>query len=85
VLTNAVDRQIVSVIDKDNGMKRNYYADIPLEGLYVARGESLVLVGEVHDESNNIIMQPVSMEELGTLSASALPRLEWDFDTDLTA
>jgi hypothetical protein len=85
VLNNAVDRQIVSVQDKDTGIKRNYYSDIPLEGLYIARGESLVLVGEVHDESNNILLQPVSLEELGTLSSSALPRLEWDFDTDLTA
>ena len=66
-------------------MKRNYYADLPLDGLYIARGESLVLVGEVHDESNNILMQPVTLEELGNLSPNALPSLEWDFDTDLTA
>jgi hypothetical protein len=85
VLRNAVDRQIVSVRDKANGMKRNFYYDIPLEGLYVARGESLVLVGEVHDESKNILMQPVTHEELLQLSSDALPPLEWDFDTDLTA
>jgi hypothetical protein len=30
-------------------------------------------------------MQPVTLEELGNLSANALPSLEWDFDTDLTA
>ena len=66
-------------------MKRNYYADLPLDGLYIARGESLVLVGEVHDESNNILMQPVTLEELRNLSPNALPSLEWDFDTDLTA
>lgn len=72
-------------MDKDSGLKRNFYADLPLEGLYIARGESLVLVGEVHDESNNILMQPVTMEEFGNLSPNALPPLEWDFDTDLTA
>lgn len=66
-------------------MKRNYYADLPLDGLYIARGESLVLVGEVHDESNNVLMQSVTLEELGNLSSNALPSLEWDFDTDLTA
>ena len=66
-------------------MKRNFYADLPLEGLYIARGESLVLVGEVNDESNNVLMRPVTMEEFGNLSSDALPPLEWDFDTDLTA
>lgn len=84
-MSNAIDRQIVTVLDKGNGMRRNYYADLPLDGLYIARGESLVLVGEVHDESNNVLMQSVTLEELGNLSSYALPSLEWDFDTDLTA
>lgn len=87
VLINAVDRQIVSIQNEESGgMKRNYYSDIPLEGIYIARGESLVLVGEVHDnDASTLLMQPVSIEELGKLSATALPTLEWDFDSDLTA
>ncbi len=79
-----MDRQIVTVVD-DQGRKRNYYADLPLEGLYLGRGESLVLVGAIHDESNNPLMQSVTLDELTKLSARAIPALEWDFDTDLTA
>lgn len=80
-----MDRQIVTVVD-DQGRKRNYYADLPLEGLYLGRGESLVLVGALHDdESNNPLLELVTLEELTKLSARAIPALEWDFDTDLTA
>jgi hypothetical protein len=80
-----MERQIVRVDDPGDGTPRNYYADIPLDGLYMARGESLVLVGEVHDESNNILMQNVPLEELRKLSSRALRPLEWDFDNDLIA
>jgi small nuclear ribonucleoprotein (snRNP)-like protein len=87
VLRDAVDRQIVRVPesdDDDSSRCRHYYADLPLDGFYIARGESLVLVGQVTDDASHLL-QAVSLEELGALSARALRPLEWDFDTDLIA
>lgn len=83
-----MDRQIVRVPDTDDPASptvRHCYADLPLDGLYIARGESLVLVGQVHDAVPSPLLQSVSLEELGALSSRALRPLEWDFDTDLIA
>jgi hypothetical protein len=69
--------------DNDRSHGRHYYADLPLDGLYICRGESLVLVGSVADALPPA--HAVPLEALGELSARALRPLEWDFDTDLTA
>lgn len=82
VLLDAIERRIVTVKD-DNGVARNFYSDIPL-GIYVVRGDSMVLAGEVHDNSAQL-MQEVSLEELESLAVKADAPLEWDFDGDLTA
>lgn len=61
---------------------RYYYADVPL-GIYVVRGDSMVLAGDVQE--NLDIMEKVSVEKLNEVSKEALKELDWDFDTDLTA
>lgn len=66
--------------------EQNYHASIPL-GLYVVRGDSMVLLGTLGDDSNNNSKE-VSLEELEELSRKSAPLsepLEWDFDTDLVA
>lgn len=82
MLIDSLERRIVTLKD-DNGIPRNFYSDIPL-GIYVVRGDSLVLAGEVHDNAV-MHMQQVSLEELEKLAVKADPPLEWDFDGDLIA
>lgn len=66
------------VID-DDGV---FYADIPL-GLYVVRGDSMVLMGAMGNES---VMTEIDLEELEERQAkSKREPLEWDFDADLVA
>ena len=77
-----MERRIVTVKD-DAGNPRNYYADKPL-GIFVVRGDSMVLAGDVHENSLKQ-MQQVSMTELEKLALTANPPLVWDFDGDLTA
>ena len=85
MLLDAIERRIVTVKD-DNGVPRNYYSDVPL-GIYVVRGDSMVLAGEVHDNSSAQapLMQQVSLDELEKLAVQANAQLEWDFDGDLIA
>jgi hypothetical protein len=60
-----------------------YYADVPL-GLYVVRGDSMVLLGQVGNEDQN--SKKVTLEELEERTKTCDSReLEWDFDTDLVA
>jgi len=80
VLLDAIERRIVTV--KTNGANKNYYADIPL-GMYIVRGDSLVLCGEVHNQWP--LLEEVTLEELETLQDQAEAPLEWEFDLDLTA
>jgi small nuclear ribonucleoprotein (snRNP)-like protein len=91
VLLDALERRIVAVRREDNpNSPSHFYTDIPL-GLYIVRGESLVVIGEVHDESNagddggGGWMQRVSLDELQSLASRAEPPVEWDFDGDLIA
>jgi len=85
VLMDAMERRMVQ---QTNVL---YYADLPL-GLYVVRGDSMVLAGHIPHETetattaNVVPMKQVTLEELDQLQqpASAAP-LEWDFDTDLIA
>ena len=71
--------------NRDDTRCRHYYADLPLDGLYIARGESLVLVGAVEDDDHHPLQQAVPLEELSALAGRALRPLEWDFDNDLIA
>jgi len=62
----------------------SYFADVPL-GLYIVRGDSVVLLGQLSDYAQER-MKEVSMEELRTMiQESGTDNLEWDFDNDLTA
>jgi hypothetical protein len=59
-----------------------YYADVPL-GIYVVRGDSMVLAGDVNDDLQ--LMEKVSLDTLNEMRKKGIPGLNWDFDTDLTA
>jgi hypothetical protein len=63
----------------------SYYSDIPL-GLYVVRGDSMVLLGKVGDIMPNN-MKKVEQEELQDMieEMGGTGGLNWDFDADLTA
>jgi len=82
VMTEAMERRIVTVKNAENGNTINYFADIPL-GTYVVRGDSMVLCGEVHNHWP--LLEEVSLEQLEQLQKTAEPPLEWEFDLDLTA
>lgn len=61
-----------------------YYADVPL-GLYVVRGDSMVLLGQVGDFIPNQLKE-VKLEELVHMIAeSGAGALNWDVDADLQA
>jgi len=74
--------------------QQTFYADVPL-GLYVVRGDSMVLMGQMtldeQDESNMTKVTPEELEEKQKLSSSSSSsqdqedELEWDFDNDLVA
>ena len=62
---------------------KTYFADIPL-GVYVVRGESIVLMGQVGTDNN--MMQELQLPELEEMMDSTNEtKLEWDFDQDLLA
>mmetsp|Transcript_9338 Transcript_9338/g.14492 ORF Transcript_9338/g.14492 Transcript_9338/m.14492 type:complete len:168 (-) Transcript_9338:574-1077(-) len=64
-----------------------YFTDIPL-GLYIIRGENMVLLGKVPENDNHGSMKKVSLEEFEDLNSKEHRRdnrAEWDFDTDLVA
>lgn len=69
-----------------------WYADIPL-GLYVVRGESVVLMGRTGPHP---VGTPIDLDELeakkkqaalaaADTGAAAEPEPDWDVDTDLVA
>ena len=60
----------------------SYYSDVPL-GLYVVRGDSIVLMGELMQDDSRT--KRVTLEELEEHKKTAEEALEWDFDTDLVA
>jgi U6 snRNA-associated Sm-like protein LSm1 len=81
VLHDAVERRIC-YYPSENTL---YFTDVPL-GLYVVRGDSMVLSGPLltHPSQHQ---KEVSLEEYESLCKSELaqPPLKWDFDEDLTA
>lgn len=61
-----------------------YYHDVPL-GVYIVRGDSMVLMGELNEIREQMVMREVSLEELEKLERKEAGEdpLEWDFDHDL--
>lgn len=59
-----------------------YFADISL-GVYIARGDSMVLLGQVGSDDG---MKKIELKELEDMIAKTKEEaLEWDFDKDLLA
>lgn len=82
-------------MDRSGGEGVAYYADVPL-GLYVVRGDSVVLLGQVASGGPSPPhygnrLQEVPWEELEKRIAEQEQQdpkpepLQWDFDTDLVA
>ena len=89
-LLRSFDQYSNMVLDETSERKihRNggtvYYADLFL-GVYIARGDSMVLLGRVGEDDEDG-MKKVDMDELEEMIAkSNQEALEWDFDKDLHA
>lgn len=63
----------------------SHYCDVPM-GLYVVRGDSMVLLGQVGDFMLKEKMKSVDLDELMAMIAeSGTGAINWDFDADLEA
>jgi small nuclear ribonucleoprotein (snRNP)-like protein len=89
ILQDAVERRIVTTRKDPTATNAPmspscYYTDIPL-GMYIVRGDSMVLTGALGDmPSSAVMMKEVSLEELEDLAHAQDP-LTWEFDLDLIA
>ena len=87
VLEDTVERRHV-VIPKDPSSasfsSAVYYSDVPL-GLYVVRGDSVVIMGRTSPAA--AVGQAVSLQELEEIQRKepVAAELDWDVDTDLVA
>jgi hypothetical protein len=61
-----------------------YYADVPL-GLFVVRGDSMVLLGQVGDFVPQQLREVELAELVAMISESGTGALNWDVDADLQA
>lgn len=63
-----------------------YYHDVYL-GVYILRGDSMVLMGQLNEMREQLVMRQVSLEELEKIKSKEAGQepLEWDFDADLVA
>eukprot|EP00977_Amphora_coffeiformis_P009490 scaffold2192_cov170-Amphora_coffeaeformis.AAC.24 len=63
-----------------------YYHDVPL-GVYIVRGDSMVLMGQLNEMKEHMVMREVSLEDLEKLERKedGEEPLNWDFDADLVA
>ena len=59
-----------------------YFADVPL-GVYIVRGDSMVLLGQVAPDVGMKKLEPPELEEM--IQKSKQEGLSWDFDNDLLA
>jgi U6 snRNA-associated Sm-like protein LSm1 len=59
-----------------------YFADVPL-GVYVIRGDSMVLLGQVAPDDGMKEVEPKELQEM--IEKSNKEELGWDFDNDLLA
>jgi hypothetical protein len=87
VLDDASERKIHH--NRQDGIA--YFADIPL-GLYIVRGDSMVLLGQVGQDDTGNGMKQLQLVELEEMVAGTTRKeshegehLEWDFDKDLLA
>lgn len=79
ILQDASERRVVVA----NGIC--HYANIPL-GLYIVRGDSVVLMGQVDAMREPNVMKEVSLAELDAIrKESGESETVWDFDSDLVA
>lgn len=101
VLQETSERRIL-VVPKENSDRHSsdddktsspaticYQTDIQL-GLFIVRGDNVVLLGEVEDadDCHDGSVQFVSLEDFETLQEAAGERalsVDWDFDMDLVA
>jgi hypothetical protein len=88
VLEEASERKFHQITNKD-GSTFTYYADIPL-GVYIVRGDSMVLLGQVDEVTNINLMKQVELNDLDEMiskeeATKEETQLEWDFDKDLLA
>lgn len=98
VLDEASERRFHSNDEKDGQKTVTYYTDVPL-GMYIVRGDSIVLLGQVDEDEEEslgnsvVIMKKVDNEAFEDLIAQGTEetgdeegsQLEWDFDKDLLA
>ncbi len=96
VMEDTSERRILVVTKEDETIC--YQTDIKL-GLYIVRGDSVVLMGEVEDDEqqleNDGKIRIVSLEEFEQLeeeeskrkeeSGEVIDAINWDFDMDLVA
>mmetsp|Transcript_4592 Transcript_4592/g.6802 ORF Transcript_4592/g.6802 Transcript_4592/m.6802 type:complete len:172 (+) Transcript_4592:47-562(+) len=87
ILEDTVERRFCIV----NGNITYYYSDVKL-GLYLVRGDSIVLLGEIDEETSGLDQNgcEVSLEKLESIIESkqqggvkTQPETSWDFDLDL--
>eukprot|EP00573_Skeletonema_grethae_P001011 CAMPEP_0201691800 /NCGR_PEP_ID=MMETSP0578-20130828/4859_1 /ASSEMBLY_ACC=CAM_ASM_000663 /TAXON_ID=267565 /ORGANISM="Skeletonema grethea, Strain CCMP 1804" /LENGTH=213 /DNA_ID=CAMNT_0048177063 /DNA_START=23 /DNA_END=664 /DNA_ORIENTATION=- len=98
VMEDTSERRILVVTKEDEDETICYQTDIKL-GLYIVRGDSVVLMGEVEDDEqqleNDGKIRIVSLEEFEQLeeeeskrkeeSGEVIDAINWDFDMDLVA
>jgi U6 snRNA-associated Sm-like protein LSm1 len=80
ILQETVERRIV------NAGGICYYHDVPL-GVYVLRGDSMVLMGQLNEMQERAVMREISLDELERMEQAETREkpLVWDFDNDLVA
>lgn len=59
-----------------------YFADVPL-GVYIVRGDSMVLLGQAAPDDGMKEVEPKELEEM--IENAKKEKLSWDFDNDLLA
>lgn len=59
-----------------------YYSDVPMY-VYIVRGDSIVLLGQVAPDDGMKKVEPTELDEM--MKGSNKEALEWDFDKDLQA
>lgn len=77
VLEDASERKIHRSAD---GV--TYFSDVPL-GVYIVRGDSMVLLGQVSTDEGMKEVEPSELQ--GLMKQADAAELPWDFDKDLLA
>jgi len=77
VLAESTERKVHG--HKDGNV---YFSDVPM-GVYIVRGDSIVLLGQVAPADGMTKVEPAELDKMIKESGEAV--LEWDFDKDLQA